>query len=337
MGYAVPAAMGAKVAEPDRVVWAIDGDGCFQMTNQELATCTINDIPIKVAIINNSSLGMVRQWQTLFYDGRHSFTDLNTGHTAPDAHPRLREARPRRTAASRIRVDEEGGGGRRDQAGHRDQRPPGRDRLRRERATRWCGRWCRRASATSYVQYARDHAPDVGGGVSHVDVTCCSLLVEDKPGLLTRVAGLFARRGFNIESLAVGETEIEGLSRITVVVDVEELPARAGHEAAEQAGQRHQDRRARSRAVRAARAHARSRCASTTRPGRQVLEAVDPVPRPRRRRGARCPRDRGHRRQRQGQALLRVLEPYGIKEIAQSGLLAIGRGGKSITERVFKN
>jgi acetolactate synthase-1/2/3 large subunit len=80
MGYSVPAAMGAKVANPDRVVWAIDGDGCFQMTNQELATCTINDIPIKVAIINNSSLGMVRQWQTLFYEGRHSFTDLNTGH-----------------------------------------------------------------------------------------------------------------------------------------------------------------------------------------------------------------------------------------------------------------
>ena len=80
MGYGVPAAMGAKVAEPDRVVWAIDGDGCFQMTNQELATCVINNIPIKVAIINNSSLGMVRQWQTLFYDGRHSFTDLNTGH-----------------------------------------------------------------------------------------------------------------------------------------------------------------------------------------------------------------------------------------------------------------
>ena len=80
MGYSVPAAMGAKVAEPDRVVWSIDGDGCFQMTNQELATCVINNIPIKVAIINNSSLGMVRQWQTLFYSGRHSNTDLNTGH-----------------------------------------------------------------------------------------------------------------------------------------------------------------------------------------------------------------------------------------------------------------
>jgi acetolactate synthase-1/2/3 large subunit len=79
MGYAVPAAMGAKVAEPERLVWAIDGDGCFQMTNQELATCTINNIPIKVAIINNSSLGMVRQWQTLFYNSRYSNTDLNTG------------------------------------------------------------------------------------------------------------------------------------------------------------------------------------------------------------------------------------------------------------------
>ncbi|GAB2545529.1 acetolactate synthase large subunit [Brachybacterium huguangmaarense] len=80
MGFSVPAAMGAKVGMPDRTVWAIDGDGCFQMTNQELATCVINEIPIKVAIINNSSLGMVRQWQNLFYDKRYSNTDLNTGH-----------------------------------------------------------------------------------------------------------------------------------------------------------------------------------------------------------------------------------------------------------------
>jgi acetolactate synthase-1/2/3 large subunit len=80
MGYGIPAAMGAKVGEPDRTVWAIDGDGCFQMTNQELATCALEEIPIKVAIINNSSLGMVRQWQTLFYGGRYSATDLHTGH-----------------------------------------------------------------------------------------------------------------------------------------------------------------------------------------------------------------------------------------------------------------
>jgi acetolactate synthase-1/2/3 large subunit len=85
MGYAVPAAMGAKHGRPDAVVWAIDGDGCFQMTNQELATCALEGIPIKVAVINNGNLGMVRQWQTLFYDKRYSNTDLGTHkHRIPD-------------------------------------------------------------------------------------------------------------------------------------------------------------------------------------------------------------------------------------------------------------
>ncbi len=78
MGYAVPAAMGAKVGAPDTTVWAIDGDGCFQMTNQELVTCALNNIPIKVAVINNESLGMVRQWQTLFYNERYSNTQLHS-------------------------------------------------------------------------------------------------------------------------------------------------------------------------------------------------------------------------------------------------------------------
>jgi acetolactate synthase-1/2/3 large subunit len=85
MGYAVPAAMGAKQGCPDTVVWAIDGDGCFQMTNQELATCALEGIPIKVAVINNGNLGMVRQWQTLFYEERYSNTDLGTHkHRIPD-------------------------------------------------------------------------------------------------------------------------------------------------------------------------------------------------------------------------------------------------------------
>jgi len=78
MGYAVPAAMGAKVGAPETPVWAIDGDGCFQMTNQELVTCALNNIPVKVAIINNESLGMVRQWQSLFYQNRYSNTDLHS-------------------------------------------------------------------------------------------------------------------------------------------------------------------------------------------------------------------------------------------------------------------
>jgi acetolactate synthase-1/2/3 large subunit len=84
MGFSVPAAMGAKVGRPDATVWSIDGDGCFQMTNQELATCAIENIPIKVAIINNESLGMVRQWQTLFYKERYSNTNLQR-----EAHRRI--------------------------------------------------------------------------------------------------------------------------------------------------------------------------------------------------------------------------------------------------------
>ncbi|WP_285569498.1 acetolactate synthase large subunit [Actinoallomurus iriomotensis] len=78
MGFAVPAAMGVKQGRPDTTVWAIDGDGCFQMTNQELATCAIEGIPIKVAVINNGNLGMIRQWQTLFYNERYSNSDLQS-------------------------------------------------------------------------------------------------------------------------------------------------------------------------------------------------------------------------------------------------------------------
>ncbi|WP_296132629.1 acetolactate synthase large subunit [uncultured Corynebacterium sp.] len=76
MGYAVPAALGAKAACPDKEVWAIDGDGCFQMTNQELTTAAVEGLPVKVAVINNGNLGMVRQWQTLFYDQNYSNTKL---------------------------------------------------------------------------------------------------------------------------------------------------------------------------------------------------------------------------------------------------------------------
>jgi acetolactate synthase I/II/III large subunit len=85
MGFAIPAAMGAQIARPEAEVWAIDGDGCFQMTNQELATCAIEGAPIKVALINNGNLGMVRQWQSLFYQERYSQTDLAThSHRIPD-------------------------------------------------------------------------------------------------------------------------------------------------------------------------------------------------------------------------------------------------------------
>jgi acetolactate synthase I/II/III large subunit len=99
MGYAVPAAMGAKVGSPASCVWAIDGDGCFQMTNQELATCAVEGIPVKIAVINNGNLGMVRQWQTLFYNERYSNTDLDkVAQTYDEA--LSREHAPRRDPAA---------------------------------------------------------------------------------------------------------------------------------------------------------------------------------------------------------------------------------------------
>jgi acetolactate synthase-1/3 small subunit len=163
-----------------------------------------------------------------------------------------------------------------------------------------------------------------------------SLLVEDKPGLLTRVAGLFSRRGFNINSLAVGPTEVDGLSRITVVVDVDELPLEQVTKQLnklinvikiveldpDQSVQREHllikvrvDNTTRSQILEAVNLF-RARVVDVS-PDALVIEVTG---------------DSG-----KVQALLRVLEPYGIREIAQSGLLAIGRGGKSISERVFKS
>ena len=168
--------------------------------------------------------------------------------------------------------------------------------------------------------------------MSHV----LSLLVEDKPGLLTRVAGLFARRGFNIESLAVGKSEIEGLSRITVVVDVEQLPL---EQVTKQLNKLVNVIKIveLDPATSVTREHLLIKVRVDNQTRSQILEAVNLF-------RARVvdvatdalvietTGDSG-----KIQAFLRVLEPYGIKEIAQSGLLAIGRGSKSITERVFKN
>jgi acetolactate synthase-1/3 small subunit len=162
-----------------------------------------------------------------------------------------------------------------------------------------------------------------------------SLLVEDKPGLLTRVAGLFARRGFNIESLAVGKTEIPGLSRITVVVDVEGQPLEQVTKQLnklinvlkiveldpEQSVQREHmlikvrvDNATRSQILEAANLF-RARVVDVVTDALVIEVTGDTA---------------------KTKALLKVLEPYGVKEIAQSGLLAIGRGSKSISERITK-
>lgn len=163
-----------------------------------------------------------------------------------------------------------------------------------------------------------------------------SMLVEDKPGLLTRVAGLFARRAFNINSLAVGPTEVEGLSRITVVVDQEKLPLEQVTKQLnklvnvikiveldpESSVQREHmlikvrvDNQSRSQVLEAVTLF-RARVVDVV-PDALVIEVTG---------------DSG-----KISAFLNVLEPFGIKEIAQSGLIAIGRGSKSISERVFKH
>jgi acetolactate synthase-1/3 small subunit len=162
-----------------------------------------------------------------------------------------------------------------------------------------------------------------------------SLLVEDKPGLLTRVAGLFARRGFNIESLAVGVTEVPGLSRITVVVDVEELPLEqvtkqlnklvnvikiVELDPASSVQREHMlvkvraDNQSRSNVLEVVNLF-RAQIVDYA-PDALVVEVTG---------------DKG-----KVDAFLRALEPFGVKELAQSGLVAIGRGGKSITERVLR-
>ncbi|MFD7870730.1 acetolactate synthase large subunit [Microbacterium sp. NPDC059771] len=156
MGYSVPAAMGAKVAEPERHVWAIDGDGCFQMTNQELATCAINNIPIKVAIINNSSLGMVRQWQTLFYDGRHSNTDLNTGHGTVRIPDFVKLAEAYGCLAIRVEKEEEVDAAIQLALDTND-RPVVIDFVVSADSMVWP--MVPQGVSNSYVQYARDHAP----------------------------------------------------------------------------------------------------------------------------------------------------------------------------------
>ncbi|MGO4536068.1 acetolactate synthase large subunit [Leifsonia sp. 2MCAF36] len=160
MGYSVPAAMGAKVAQPDRTVWAIDGDGCFQMTNQELATCTINNIPIKVAIINNSSLGMVRQWQTLFYDGRYSNTDLNTGHDTVRVPDFVKLAEAYGALGIRVTKEEEVDAAIK-LALETNDRPVVIDFVVSADAMVWP--MVPQGVSNSYVQYARDHSPSFGG------------------------------------------------------------------------------------------------------------------------------------------------------------------------------
>ena len=241
MGFAVPAAIGAKVGRPDKTVWAIDGDGCFQMTAQELVTASAERIPVKIAILNNAYLGMVRQWQEMFYDERYSEVYLS-----PDLPDYVKWAEAMGCVGIRAETPEEVAPGHRE--GQRHRRPAGGGRLPHRRvregvpdgAGRGLQRRDRRAPRArpahgSPNDRPRRRAPRRRGLPRH---HILSVLVENKAGVLARVAGLFSRRGFNIFSLAVAPTDDERFSRITIVVDVESAPARAGHPAAGQADQR---------------------------------------------------------------------------------------------------
>ena len=221
MGFGLPAAMGAKVGMPDETVCVIAGDGSIQMNSQELATCVQEQIAVKVFIMNNGYLGMVRQWQELFWDHRYSQVEMGE---YPDF-VKLAEAygatglrftdKASLVEDIRAAIATPGTGRRRRPRDARGEHLSD-DRARRSRA-RHGGVIAMGEPGTKAPLSLEELDAAVGlrTGRKHV----LSILVENRPGVLTRIAGLFARRGFNIETLTVGPTDDEKFSRITLTVD----------------------------------------------------------------------------------------------------------------------
>ncbi|KAI7254958.1 hypothetical protein KC345_g11202, partial [Hortaea werneckii] len=168
MGFGFPSAIGAQMAHPERLVVSINGDGGMQMCSQELAICAINKIPVKIVVINNQVLGMVRQWQNLIYEKRYSYTDLAG---SPDF---VKLAEAYGVKGLRATNKEEAGA-------------------------------------------AWKEALETPGPVLVEFVVPKDENVYPMPGVLQRVSGLFGRRGFNIESITVGQSEEVGLSRMVIV------------------------------------------------------------------------------------------------------------------------
>ena len=251
MGFAVPAAIGAKVGMPERMVWAIDGDGCFQMTAQELVTASAERIPVKIAILNNAYLGMVRQWQELFYEERYSEVYLSPDlpdyvkwaeamgcvgfrvDTPDDVVPTIEKANEidDRPVVIDFRTDYREKVYPMVAAGHVERRrdPRSRDRPSGRAADAW-------TASAPHPQRARGE-----------QVRCAQ----------PRRRAVLAGAGYNIYSLAVSPTEDERYSRMTVVVDGDVGADRAGHQAAQQADPGDQDQRAAADRRGRARAHAR--------------------------------------------------------------------------------
>jgi hypothetical protein len=238
MGYAVPAAMGAKVGRPDTAVWAIDGDGCFQMTNQELATCALEGIPVKIAVINNGNLGMVRQWQTLFYEGRYSNTELGTHkHRIPDF-VKLAEA----LGCIGLRCESKADVTRSSSRPWRSTTRPWSSTSRSAR-TPWSGRWSPPAPATT-----RSCSPgtcaQLRRGRPVMNKHTLSVLVENKPGVLARVSRPVLAAQLQHRLPGGGRDGEPGRLPHHDRGQRRLLTPGAGDQAAQQAGERPEDRRA---------------------------------------------------------------------------------------------
>ena len=190
MGYGLPAAVGAKAARPDATVVCIDGDGCFQMTCQELATAALERLPIVVVIVNNGWLGMVRQWQELFYAERFAETHLTK--QVPD-YAELADA----LGCAGFMVDNED------------------DLESTLQAAFDCGRTAvvdarvdpdencypmvpAGAASVDIIELPDEDAPTAARGDHRMSHHTVSVQLENKPGALARVSQLFARRGYNI-------------------------------------------------------------------------------------------------------------------------------------------
>ena len=213
--------MGAAVGCPDRLVCCVAGDGSVQMNAQELATCAQNEIPIKVFIMNNGYLGMVRQWQELFWDGKYSHVDTGefpdfvklaeaygaTGMRLTNKKTLVDDMKRAIETDGPVVVDVKGYS--------RGEHVPNDSRGSCRAGNGGVSAMSAPATKEPLSLEGLQASGSMRSGRKHV----LSILVENKSGVLTRIAGLFARRGFNIDTLTVGPTDDERISRATLTVD----------------------------------------------------------------------------------------------------------------------